>query len=69
MLPKEHDMNFLTIEEFAARIKMHPGSVRRSIKEGKIFATRPGVGKRSPWRISESELERLHLQSMCEKKK
>ena len=62
-------MNFLTVEEFAKRIKMHPESVRRCIKEGKIFASRPGMGKRSPYRISESELERLHLQSMCERKK
>jgi len=61
-------MNFLTIEEFAARIKMHPTTVRRAIRQGKIFATRPGVGKRSAFRIAESELERLHLQAMCENK-
>jgi len=63
------DINFLTVEEFAERIKMHAGSVRRCIREGKIFAMRPSMGKRGPYRIAESELERLHLQSMCEKKK
>lgn len=62
------DINFLTVEEFAKRIKMHPNTVRRAIRKGKIFAARPAVGKRAPYRISESELERLHLQSMCEKK-
>lgn len=62
-------MNYFTVEEFAKRIKLHPGSVRRSIKEGKIFATRFSPGKRAPYRICESELERLHLQSMCEKRK
>lgn len=62
-------MNFLTVEEFAQRIKMHPGSVRKSIKNGKIYASRPGLGKKSPFRIAESELERLHLQSMYETKK
>ena len=62
-------VNFLTLEEFAQRIKMHPGSVRRSIKQGKIFATRPSMGKRAPYRIAESELERLQLQGMCERKK
>ena len=61
-------MNFLTVEEFAERIKMHPGTIRRSIRQGKIYASRPGIGKRSPYRIDESELERLHFQSMCEKK-
>jgi len=62
-------MNFLTIQEFAQRIKMHPGSVRRSIRQGKIFAMRPSMGKKGPYRIAESELERLYLQSMCEGKK
>jgi excisionase family DNA binding protein len=62
-------MNFLTVEEFAERIKMHPGSVRRAIKQGRIYASRPGVGKKSPYRILESELERLHLQGMCELKR
>lgn len=63
------NLNFLTVQEFAERIKMHPTSVRRAIKEGKIFASRPSLGKKAPYRISESELERLHLQSMCEPKK
>lgn len=62
-------INFLTVEEFAKRIKMHPGSVRRSIKQGRIFAARPSMGKKAPYRIAESELERLQLQGMCENKK
>ena len=65
---KDVKMNFMTVEEFAEKIKMHPISVRRAIREGKIFAIRPSMGKRAPYRIAESELERLHLQSMCEKK-
>lgn len=62
-------VNFLTIEEFAERIKMHPGTIRKSIREGKIYATRPSMGVRGPYRIAESELERLQLQGMCEKPK
>ena len=57
-------MNFLTVEEFAERMKIHPTSVRRAIKKGKIFASRIGVGIQAPFRIAESELERIHLQSM-----
>lgn len=60
------DLTFLTVEEFAKRVKMHPGSIRRSIREGKIFGSRPSTGKRGPYRIPESELERLYLQGMCE---
>lgn len=62
-------INFLTVEEFAQRIKMSTASVRKSIKKGKIFASRPSMGKRSPYRIAESELERLMLQGICEGKK
>ena len=62
------DIKFLTVEEFAERIKMHPNSVRRAIRQGKIYASRPSMGKYGPFRISESELERIHLQSMFEKK-
>jgi hypothetical protein len=46
-----------------------PGTVKKAIKEGKIFAVRPSTGKRAPFRIAESELERLYLQSMCDHKK
>jgi len=62
-------MNFLTVEEFAKCIKMHPGTVRRAIKKGKIYASRPSLGIKAPYRIAESELERLQLQGMCEKRK
>lgn len=62
-------INFLTIKEFAEHMKMHPATVRKAIREGKIFAARPGAGKRSRYRIAESELDRLHLQSMCERQK
>lgn len=62
-------MNFLTVKEFAGRIKMSPAMVRRSIREGKIFASRFSSGKKAPYRISESEVERLYFQSMCEKEK
>jgi excisionase family DNA binding protein len=60
------NVTFLTVEEFAERVKMHPGSIRRSIREGKIFGFRPCSGKRAPYRIPESELERLYLKGMCE---
>lgn len=61
-------MNFLTVDEFAQKMRMHPNSVRKAIKKGKIFASRPGVGVNSPYRIAESELERIHLQGMYEVK-
>jgi hypothetical protein len=65
----ERHMIFLTVEEFAGRLKMHPVSIRRAIKQGRIYASRPSCGKRAPYRICESELERLHFQGMCEPQK
>jgi excisionase family DNA binding protein len=63
-------MNFLTVEEFAQRMKMHPGTVRRAIKSGKVYASRVSpTGLKGPFRIAESELERLHLQGMYQPKK
>jgi excisionase family DNA binding protein len=61
-------INFLTVEAFAERMQMSKASIRRLIREGRIFAVRPGSGKTSPYRISETELERLHVQGMCERK-
>jgi len=58
------ELNFLTAEEFAKRIKMSRATVIRSIKSGKIFGSRLSMGKRSPWRIPETELERLYIDSM-----
>lgn len=63
------EMNFLTVEEFSKRLKMHPGSVRRSIQQGRIFATRLTKGKKAHYRIPESEIERIYLQGLCEPKK
>lgn len=61
-------MNFLTVEEFAKRFNVSQATVRKAIREGKIFATRLSMGKKAPYRICETEIERLHLQSMCESK-
>lgn len=62
-------MEFFTVSEFAKKLKIGPRSVIRSIKQGKIYAIRPSPGKNAPYRIPESELERLQIQSMCEVKK
>lgn len=52
-------MELLTVDEFAIKVKMCPHTIRRAIKKGKINAFRPGWGKRSPYRIPVTEIERL----------
>mgnify|MGYP001551791497 CR=1 FL=1 len=45
----------LTVEELASRIKYHPESVRRAIRQGRIHAVQFGCG----WRIMPLEVARI----------
>ena len=51
--------DYLTIVQFAAKIQMHPNSVRRLIRMGKLQGVNMGSGNRKIYRIPESELSRL----------
>lgn len=67
---KASSEEFLTIEEFAVLLRIHPQTVRRSIKKGRIHAFRIGIGIRSGFRIPRSELSRmaiLDLENFIEK--
>lgn len=48
-----------TVEEFAKIFKYDPQTIRRLIREGRIFAFRLGKGKRAPYRIMQEEVGRL----------
>jgi len=50
---------FYTIVEFAVRLGVHPNTVRKSIKEGRIAAFKVGLGKKSCYRIADSEFHRM----------
>lgn len=52
---------FLTIDEFAKKVKVHPDTIRRAIRKGYINAFRAGSGKKAPWRIPATEIERLQV--------
>lgn len=58
--------DFLSIKEFANYIRMHPNTVRRAIKKGKLNAFRVGNGKRACYRIPKSETNRLALLNLEE---
>lgn len=62
--------DFLSIKEFAIVINVHPNTVRRSIKSGRLNAFRIGAGIKAIYRIPRSEINRLafiNLEEMIEK--
>jgi len=52
-------LEYFTIYEFAEKMRVHPNTVRRGIKNGKIFAFRFASDKKSTYRIPETEIERI----------
>ena len=60
---------FFTVQEFAKKLHVHPNTVRRAIKNGKILAFTLGAGKKPPYRIPYTEIERLmisHFEEVAE---
>jgi len=52
---------FYSVQEFAKITKMNPVTIRKAIETGYINAFKPGIGKRCPWRIPATEIERLQV--------
>jgi excisionase family DNA binding protein len=52
---------FLNVYEFAKKLRVHPQTIRRCIKSGRIQAFRISDGKRAGWRIPTTELGRLAI--------
>ncbi len=48
----------MTVQEVAERLRLHPESVRRWLREGRLKGGRMG-GRRLGYRIPESEVERI----------
>lgn len=48
-----------TIKEFAMKLKVHPNTVRRAIKSGKISAINLGDGINKIYRIPYDEIGRM----------
>jgi excisionase family DNA binding protein len=49
----------LTINETAEVLGTHPETIRRMVREGSLRAVRLGTGSRSPYRISNEEIDRF----------
>lgn len=55
---------FLSIKEFAFKLGLHPNTVRRSIKSGRLSAVRIGGGCKAVYRIPCCEINRLALHNL-----
>jgi len=60
------EKEYYSVEEFANRFSIHPETIRKAIKAGRIQAVRIGIGKRSPYRISRHEIDRISVMSFDE---
>lgn len=56
-----NDIDFLSIKEFAAKVGVHPDTVRRAIKNGRLNGFKIGYGKRASYRIAKTEISRIAL--------
>ena len=50
---------FISVKEFAHRIKLHHNTIKKYIREGSINAIKIGSHSRSPYRIPVSEFNRI----------
>lgn len=60
---------FLTLNEFAKKIRCHKKYVLEMIKDGKILAFRLTDAPHSHWRIKSSEVDRLISYELNKKNK
>ena len=56
-------MEFLTVNEVAKILKVSSLKIYKMIWDDQIKAVKLGKNKRSPWRIPQTELQRLHAQA------
>jgi excisionase family DNA binding protein len=52
---------YISVKEFAVKMRLHYNTVIRAIKSGRLNAVRIGSGKKAAYRISLSEINRIAL--------
>lgn len=58
---QEIHYDFYSIKEFASKLHVHPNTIRKAIKIGYINALRTGNGKKSSYRIPNTEIQKLAM--------
>lgn len=52
---------YLSVKEFAVKLRVHYNTVLRAIKTGRLNAVRIGSGKKAAFRIASCEIHRIAL--------
>ncbi len=60
------DIHFLTVKEFASRLRVTREQVYKWIEYGRVKAIRITDSAKSPWRIPQTELKRMHAKAYDE---
>ncbi len=63
----ENEKEFLSVNDLAKKLQVHPNTIRRGIKCGRIQACRIGNGKKASFRIHHTEIERITKFDLREK--
>jgi excisionase family DNA binding protein len=58
--------DFLSIKQFAAKVGVHPNTIRNAIRKGRLSALKMGSGSRALWRIAKTEIQRIAFLDMRE---
>ena len=58
--------DFVSIKEFAAILGVHPNTIRRAVRGGRISAFKVGSGKKAGYRIARTEVNRMAIFDMEE---
>lgn len=53
------EKEFYTVPEFASKVRVHANTVRKGIHAGRIQAFKTGIGKKSAYRIPNTEITRI----------
>ncbi len=53
--------DFYSIKEFAIKVKVHPNTIRRAIKNGRLSAFRIGSTNKGSYRICITEIYRMSI--------
>jgi excisionase family DNA binding protein len=56
----------LTVEEASTRLRVHPESLRRWLREGRVAGYR--ISRRAGWRVPEEEIQRLLQEGLADSK-